>query len=205
VRFARANARDGGNGDDETMMRVVLGDCADVLRRREGLDIVFVDAFDGEGEIPSHLGEDAFLQTCGEALKSDGSLVLNMFNGVRGSPAREAVRDFARRLERWIGPVCSFPVMESPVNVVLSATKRGTGEPRPTREEFVTATKSVGERAGFEWSPHKLVEGAFWVDATGSGEMLESVAGGKRGVLGKFKGRNGTVMPREFENVLESD
>lgn len=205
VGFVDARESESGSREGTSMMRVVLGDCASVLRRRDGLDIVFVDAFDGAGEIPSHLSEDAFLQTCGEALKSDGSLVLNMFNGVRGSPAREAVRDFARRLERWIGPVCSFPVMESPVNVVLSATKRGMGEPRPTREEFVTATKSVGERAGFEWSPHKLVEGAFWVDATGSGEMLESVAGGKRGVLGKFKGRNGTVMPREFENVLESD
>jgi predicted O-methyltransferase YrrM len=35
-------------------MRVVEGDCADVLkaRDRESVDIVFMDAFDGDGLIP---------------------------------------------------------------------------------------------------------------------------------------------------------
>tara|TARA_B100001540_G_C15768289_1_gene625044 strand:- start:1337 stop:1600 length:264 start_codon:yes stop_codon:yes gene_type:complete len=79
--------------------------------------------------------------------------------------------------------------------VVLSATKRG--QSRLTREEFVAATKYVESRADFAWSMHKLVEGAFWVDASGD-EMIESVAGGKPGIMGKFKGRRGTVMPREF-------
>lgn len=185
-----------GNG----AMRVVEGDCADVLkaRARESVDIVFMDAFDGDGLIPEHLIRDEFLQSCSDALKSDGSLVLNMFNGTRGSEARESVRVFAERLERFVGPVCTYPVLDSPVNVVLSATKRGAA--RPTREEIVKETKALGERAGFDWMPHKLVEGTFWAESR-DGELIESVPG-KPGVMGKFKGRNGTNMPREYEKVL---
>lgn len=185
-----------GNGT----MRVVEGDCADVLkaRDRESVDIVFMDAFDGDGLIPEHLIRDEFLQSCSDALKSDGSLVLNMFNGTRGSEARESVRVFAERLERFVGPVCTYPVLDSPVNVVLSATKRSCA--RPTREEIVKETKALGERAGFDWMPHKLVEGTFWAESR-DGELIESVPG-KPGVMGKFKGRNGTNMPREFEKVL---
>jgi len=181
----------------QEVMNVVMGDCAEAMRdvERGSVDVIFLDAFDGEGEIPEHVSGDVFLQSCHDALKDDGSVVLNMFNGIRGSRARESVREFARRLETRVGPVCSFPVIESPVNVVLSATKRG--QSRLTREEFVAATKSVESRADFAWSMHKLVEGAFWVDASGD-EMMESVAGGKAGTVGKFKGRRGTVMPREF-------
>ena len=191
---------DGESNGDKGAMRVVLGDCASVLRARSALDVIFMDAFDGEGEIPRHLREESFLKTCGDALLEDGSLVVNMFNGSRGSRARESVRDFARLLERHIGPVCSFPVMTSPVNVVLSATK--SKSTRPTRDEFVALTKSQGERAGFAWQPHQLVEGAFWVDASGE-DMIEAVAGGKPGIRGRFKGRNGTIMPREFQKLLE--
>ena len=185
-------------GDDA--MRVVEGDCADVLkaRDRESVDIVFMDAFDGDGLIPEHLIRDEFLQSCSDALKTDGSLVLNMFNGTRGSEARESVRMFAERLERFVGPVCTYPVLDSPVNVVLSATKRGTA--RPTREEIVKHAKALGERAGFDWMPHKLVEGTFWAESR-DGELMESVPG-RPGVMGKFKGRNGTNMPREYEKVL---
>jgi len=181
----------------QEMMNVIVGDCAEAMRdvERGSVDVIFLDAFDGDGEIPEHVSGEAFLQSCHDALKDDGSVVLNMFNGVRGSRARASVREFARRLETRVGPVCSFPVIESPVNVVLSATKRG--QSRLTREEFVAATKYVESRADFAWSMHKLVEGAFWVDASGD-EMIESVAGGKPGIMGKFKGRRGTVMPREF-------
>ncbi|CEF97029.1 Spermidine/spermine synthases family [Ostreococcus tauri] len=190
----------GENFGDKGSMRVILGDCARVLEERSALDVIFMDAFDGEGEIPRHLRDETFLETCGNALGEDGSLVVNMFNGTRGSPARETVRDFARLLERYIGPVCSFPVMDSPVNVVLSATK--SKSTRPTRDEFILWTKSMGERAGFAWQPERLVEGAFWVDATGD-EILEAVAGGKPGIRGRFRGRNGTLMPREFLDVVE--
>lgn len=191
---------DGETNINEGAMRVVLGDCAGVLRECSGIDVIFMDAFDGEGEIPQHLREESFLKTCSDALLEDGSLVVNMFNGLRGSRARESVRDFARLLERHIGPVCSFPVMTSPVNVVLSATKGKST--RPTRDEFVALTKSQGERAGFAWQPQQLVEGAFWVDASGE-ELLEAVAGGEPGIRGRFKGRNGTTMPREFQRLLE--
>ena len=151
----------------QEMMNVIVGDCAEAMRdvERGSVDVIFLDAFDGDGEIPEHVSGEAFLQSCHDALKDDGSVVLNMFNGVRGSRARASVREFARRLETRVGPVCSFPVIESPVNVVLSATKRG--QSRLTREEFVAATKYVESRADFAWSMHKLVEGAFWVDASG--------------------------------------
>jgi len=187
------------NGGDEEI-RVSLGDCAAVLEKETtgSLDVIFMDAFDGDGLIPAHLSGDAFLQRCGDALKDDGSLVLNMFNGTRGSEARESVRRFAKRLESYIGPVCTYPVMDQPVNVVLSASKVGAA--RPTREEFTALTKSIGKRANFDWSPEKLVAGAFWVEFQGE-TMLETVPG-KPGVAGKFKGRNGTNMPREYENTL---
>jgi len=188
-------------------LKVVLQDCARTIETCEvkSLDVIFMDAFDGDGEIPAHLFEDEFLKNCGDALVDGGSLVLNMFNGVRGSKARKSVARFAQKLERIIGPVCSFPVMEQPVNVVLSATKVKLGEAnRPSREELVSATAMVGAKAGFEFSLERLVEGAFWVDFTKGGEFTEVVAG-KPGVLGKFKGRNGTIMPREFLSKLEGE
>lgn len=39
---------------------MVLGDCVSVLCWCDGLDIVFVDAFDGAGEISSYFSEDVF-------------------------------------------------------------------------------------------------------------------------------------------------
>ena len=198
---------DGSRGDGR--LRVVLADCATTMRTcaPKSLDVIFMDAFDGDGEIPAHLIEDDFLSACAEALTDGGSLVLNMFNGVRGSPARDAVATFARTLARVIGPVCSFPVIESPVNVVLSATKRKQGErDRPSREDIARAAALVGEQSGFEWNPKRLVEGAFWVEVEDKegGDMKEVVAGAP-GILGKFRGRNGTIMPREFLVTLDDE
>ena len=42
----------------------------------------------------------------------------------------------------------------------------------------MAATKYVESRADFAWSMHKLVEGAFWVDASGTND--ESVAEANR-------------------------
>jgi spermidine synthase len=204
----RALSDDDACGDGR--LRVVLGDCATTMKTcaPKSLDVVFMDAFDGDGEIPGHLIEDEFLRSCADALTDGGSLVLNMFNGVRGSPAREAVVAFATKLARVVGPVCSFPVTASPVNVVLSATKRKHGESdRPTREEISRAAAKVGEQCGFEWSAKRLVEGAFWVELDG-GDAKEVVAGepgGILGKLGKFKGRHGTIMPREFLVTLDDE
>ena len=92
-----------GSGERQEMMNVIVGDCAEAMRdvERGSVDVIPTPLTATE-RYPNRVRE-AFLQSChDDALKDDGSVVLNMFNGVRGSRARASVREFARRLEtRW--------------------------------------------------------------------------------------------------------
>ena len=114
------------------------GDAADVnarlatLRAASGFAHIFLDAFDREGETPAHLLQPPFLRHCRRALAPGGVLVVNCFNGVEGSPAREEVERLAQRLADAIGPVSSLQVATQEQSVVLVA-RCGTAEPRPGR------------------------------------------------------------------------
>lgn len=63
--------------------------------------------------MPPHLEDVEFLRACASALRPGGLLVANLFNGPEGTPERLAVQDFAVKLARTVGPVCSFKVRET--------------------------------------------------------------------------------------------
>ena len=56
--------------------------------------------YDGEAEIPAHLQRPGFFEDCSAALRNGGVLVVNVFNGRAGSPAR-------RQIERLLGSPAS--------------------------------------------------------------------------------------------------
>ena len=63
-------------------------------------------------------------------LAPGGVLVVNVFNGARGSPARSAVGKLGRQLHSSVGAVYSFPVVSQEESLVLVARRDRPGEAR---------------------------------------------------------------------------
>ena len=89
---------------------------------------VFLDAYDGEGRVPSHLRSPAFLRSCASRLSpGSGTVVANLYNGAPGTEARVEVERFAAAMRREIGPVVSLGVdSKGGDNVVLVAGRATT-------------------------------------------------------------------------------
>ena len=120
--------------------RCVIDDAREYLETKiakDSLDVISMDAFDGEGNVPERLVSREFFRLCSEKLKSSSSssssssskerssmFIMNCFNGVRGSTAREFVHVICARLEKSIGPVMTIPVYNQPCNVIVVALKR---------------------------------------------------------------------------------
>ena len=109
--------------------------------------VVFLDAFDGDGEVPSHLSSRDFLAKCDRVLAPGGCLIVNLFNGPEGSKQRDGIENVALNLEAAVGLVTTFPV-EFPVNVVLAARKerRTDSAIRRTRGSLRKELKTAGRR-----------------------------------------------------------
>ncbi|KAK3258240.1 hypothetical protein CYMTET_32707, partial [Cymbomonas tetramitiformis] len=121
---AAADLDQSGKSIEYRGVATTLGDAAAFVKSRAGIGAgcVFLDAYDGCGKVPPHLEKDEFLESCASALRPGGILVVNLFNGVPGSPERQELAKFARKLERIIGPTYSVKVEEQQTNVILVAT-----------------------------------------------------------------------------------
>ena len=220
IRATAANAR-------LENLRVVIGDAAEFMasaaaavRRGEtpAASTIFLDAFDGDGETPTHLTSAAFLRDCAARVKPGGVVVANCFNGVRGSKARHAAESFAVALAREIGPVTSWTV-ETPVNVIFAARKERASSDRDdvsdssrfSRAQLRDAARALGAERLFEWDAGDRVRRAFWVEVVedaGSGNedaengfprvIRERPAGIEMNPLSALAERVGTTMPREW-------
>jgi len=223
------------NGD-AMPFRCVVDDAREYLETKVAsgsLDVISMDAFDGGGNVPEHLISREFFRVCGEKLRNHrrsssnrrSMFIMNCFNGVRGSTAREFVHVICARLEKSIGPVMTIPVHDQPCNVIVVALKRSSEEEEEEEEEDIRARYSreaiaQSARAAFkegnakEWDAGERVEGLFWVVDCDEKEKTmreiepnttmsdEKKNQNKKNREGKYRGRNGTYMPKEFaENV----
>ena len=67
---------------------------------RAGYDVIFVDAYDGAGNVPAHLLTREFMVSCAGALRPGGAIVANCWNGPPGSEGRAKLATFCDALER---------------------------------------------------------------------------------------------------------
>ena len=114
----------GGEGAGQELRNVVAPDRggeAAAQRTPPPRTAIFLDAYDGKGDIPAYLRSRRFLATCHDVLADGGSVVCNCFNGASGSAARAAVERFIGELEAAIGPVFTVPVSAQPDSLVLVA------------------------------------------------------------------------------------
>lgn len=221
------------NGD-AMPFRCVVDDAREYLETKVAsgsLDVISMDAFDGGGNVPEHLISREFFRVCGEKLRNHrrsssnrrSMFIMNCFNGVRGSTAREFVHVICARLEKSIGPVMTIPVHDQPCNVIVVALKRSSEEEeeeediraRYSREAIAQSARAAFKEGNAkEWDAGERVEGLFWVVDCDEKEKTmreiepnttmsdEKKNQNKKNREGKYRGRNGTYMPREFaENV----
>ena len=64
-----------------------------------GYDVIFVDAYDGAGNVPAHLLTREFMTSCVGALRPGGAIVANCWNGPPGSEGRAKLATFCEALE----------------------------------------------------------------------------------------------------------
>ena len=64
-----------------------------------GYDVIFVDAYDGAGNVPAHLLTREFMTSCAGALRPGGAIVANCWNGPPGSEGRAKLATFCEALE----------------------------------------------------------------------------------------------------------
>ena len=147
---------------------------------------------------------------------------MNWFNGVRGSTAREFVHVICARLEKSIGPVMTIPIHDQPCNVIVVALlkKEEREEEEDIRAQYSRAAIARSAREAFklgnaeEGDAGKRVEGLFWVvDCDEKEKTMREIeppllntntnTKKKKNVEGKYRGRNGTYMPKEFAENIE--
>ena len=172
--------------------------------------VVFLDAFDGAGEVPSHLTSKDFLEKCDRVLAPGGCVVINLFNGPAGSVQRRRLETIAANLEAVVGAVTTFPV-EFPVNVVLAARKEradGFGDqedPRFTRKELKSAGREISKELQFEWDAGHFLKKAYWVETEGGASFKERPAGLSLNPLSGLVNRMGTAMSDEWAREQEQE
>ena len=228
---------------DAMPFRCVVDDAREYLETKVAsgsLDVISMDAFDGGGNVPEHLISREFFRLCGEKLRDHhrsssnrrSMFIMNCFNGVRGSTAREFVHVICARLEKSIGPVMTIPVHDQPCNVIVVALKRSSEEEeeediraRYSREAIAQSARAAFKEGNAkEWDAGERVEGLFWVvDCDEKEKTMREIEPNtmsddydekknqnkekkkkkkKKKREGKYRGRNGTYMPKEFaENV----
>jgi hypothetical protein len=160
---------------------------------------VFLDAYDGEGDVPAHLQSSAFLQSCKAQLAPGGVVVANLYNGAPGTPCRRAAELFAAKLRENVGPVVSLGVDSTRGDNLVLAAGEGTG--RFGRVALGAAAGKVGNRAGFAWAAEDAVEQMYWVDV----EVVDGGGGGVfREVAAIYENNRGESGAGLFGRVMDA-
>ena len=122
--------------DDAARYLAHLGNTSEDEDKRKRFALICLDAYDGKGEIPSHLKTRAFLRDARLCLAPGGAVVANCFDAPPGSRARENLLAFCEALGGYVAGACAVRVrllkvegQESNVVVVAEATEREKKEP----------------------------------------------------------------------------
>ena len=122
--------------DDAARYLAHLANAREGVEKRKRFALICLDAYDGKGEIPSHLKTRAFLRDARLCLAPGGAVVANCFDAPPGSRARENLLAFCEALGGYVAGACAVRVrllkvegQESNVVVVAEATEREKKEP----------------------------------------------------------------------------
>ena len=117
--------------DDARATWRTLANAREGVEKRKRFALICLDAYDGKGEIPSHLKTRAFLRDARLCLAPGGAVVANCFDAPPGSRARENLLAFCEALGGYVAGACAVRVrllkvegQESNVVVVAEATER---------------------------------------------------------------------------------
>ena len=117
--------------DDAARYLAHLANTSEDEEKRKRFALICLDAYDGKGEIPSHLKTRAFLRDARLCLAPGGAVVANCFDAPPGSRARENLLAFCEALGGTVAGACAVRVrllkvegQESNVVVVAEATER---------------------------------------------------------------------------------
>jgi hypothetical protein len=113
---------------------VHLADARVAVRRFSGcFDFALLDAYDGNGDVPTHLQAGCFLADVGRALTAGGFVLANLWNG--SDAAKRAGEQFAKDLHASVGRVFALQVEGHEQNIiVLSMKAQGTTAAGPSLE-----------------------------------------------------------------------
>jgi hypothetical protein len=216
---------------EEIPFKVTIGDAKEILetKENESLDVITMDAFDGNGNVPEHLISRQFFELCSAKLattSNESIFVMNCFNGVRDSTAREFVHVICSRLSETIGPVMTIPIHDQPCNIIICSIKKNANDDDydddyDPREKYTRKSISNFAQKGFErakvmeWNAGVRVEGLFYAidcdektktmreiePCTEKGARSAATTNNKK--QGKYKGRIGTAMPKEFADEFD--
>lgn len=101
---------------------VHLADAAEAIRQSSGsFDFALLDAYDGNGDVPSHLQASSFVTNVGCALTANGFVLANLWNG--SDAAKRAREHFSKNLQASVGKVFALQVEGHEQNIILLSVK----------------------------------------------------------------------------------
>ena len=87
-------------------------------------DVVLLDAYDGEGRVPTHMRSVRFVEAVNNSLAERGSVICNCWNDRSGTAVAIELEKFSEMLHRYVGRVKRLTVEGQENNIVLVSEKR---------------------------------------------------------------------------------
>ena len=91
------------------------------------MDVVLLDAYDGDGKIPEHVRDDVFVRSVASSLSPVGFCACNCWDGPAGSKTARDLDAFAVLLARHFRAVERARVVGQEYNVILIASRARRG------------------------------------------------------------------------------
>ncbi|KAK9837109.1 hypothetical protein WJX81_003306 [Elliptochloris bilobata] len=140
--------------DSPPALTLLVEDAA-AYRLLPRLTALFLDCFDGRGEVPLQLQQPRFLRDCAAALAPGGVLVTNLLNGKAGSLQRARIGAFAAAVAgAFASEVYTIRVPGQAPNVIVVAVKPTvavagaclTGEATASAAQTLLAVRSASNK-----------------------------------------------------------
>ena len=97
--------------------------------RVASVDVILLDAYDGDGKIPERVRDDFFIRSVASSLSPVGFCVCNCWDGPIGSEAYHELHMFSNLLDRHFSLIERVSVVGQEYNVILIASRaRAPGE-----------------------------------------------------------------------------
>ena len=115
------------NDNNSHPFRVIRADGLEyLLKERDDFrahDVVLLDAYDGDGRVPTHMRSVRFIEAVRTSLAERGSVICNCWNDRSGTAAAIELEKFSEMLHRHVGRVKRLTVEGQENNIVLVAKK----------------------------------------------------------------------------------